>query len=149
MSILSYFDSSALLAIILDEARKDESYQNWITSEVRCSSILLKIETEVSLRRSYERNKEKLGAGWLDSKMKLLEEYLNEVNYLYVDEEIEQRIYFEKQLAYCRALDAIHVATALEFRQMIDVSNVIIYTFDDRMKELSQVFHFLVNEKPA
>ena len=58
---LSYFDTSVLLAIVLDEEKKEEAYGYW-QNTIRVSSLLLKIETIIGLRRIYEHNKHKLRA---------------------------------------------------------------------------------------
>ncbi|MDR0663855.1 MAG: PIN domain-containing protein [Spirochaetaceae bacterium] len=116
---LSYFDSSMVLAILLEEARKKEAYEYWQNSSIRVSSILLRIETVVSLRRAYEYYKNKLYANWLIEKFKILDEYLNEVNYRIVGTKIEREIYLKKELSKCRSLDAIHIATAINFEKLI------------------------------
>jgi hypothetical protein len=54
---------------------------------------------------------------WLGKKAKELDEYLDEVNYRIIDEEIERSIYLKKELSKCRSLDAIHIATALMSRE--------------------------------
>jgi predicted nucleic acid-binding protein len=71
------------------------------------------LETIVTLRRTYEQNKTKFDNNWSGRKTKELEEYLNEVNYIIIDEEIERIIHLRKELSNCKALDAIHIATAL------------------------------------
>jgi beta-xylosidase len=38
---LSYFDSSMVLAILLEEARKKEAYEYWQNSSIRVSSIYI------------------------------------------------------------------------------------------------------------
>jgi len=54
---LSYFDSSILLAIALDEQKQKEAYTYWQNS-IRVSSILLRMETVITLRRIHETNKQ-------------------------------------------------------------------------------------------
>jgi hypothetical protein len=80
---LSYFDSSVVLTILLEEDRKYEAYEYWQNSKMKVSSILLKIETIVTLK--------------------------------------------------CRTLDAVHIATALKFREINDNKDVTIYTYDRMM----------------
>jgi predicted nucleic acid-binding protein len=143
--ILSYFDASIVLAILLDENKKREAFDFWQNSTIRISSVLLKIETIVSLRRTYENNKSKLDDNWLTVKTKLLDEYLNEVNYRIVGSKIEREIYLKKGLAKCRSLDAIHIATALKFREMNNGKDVFIYTFDKTMHDLATHFNFQTN----
>jgi hypothetical protein len=72
--MLSYFDSSIFLSILLNEQRQDEAYWLWKDSDIEVSSILLRIETIVTLRRIYEQNKSKLDENWLERKAKELEE---------------------------------------------------------------------------
>jgi predicted nucleic acid-binding protein len=116
--MLSYFDSSILLSILLNEKRQDEAYLLWKNSEIKVSSILLRIETIVTLRRIYGQNKSKLDENWPGRKTKELEEYLNEINYLIIDDKIESTIYSRKELSDCKTLDAIHVSTALQYREI-------------------------------
>jgi predicted nucleic acid-binding protein len=142
---LSYFDSSMVLAILLEEAKKKEAYQYWQNSPIRVSSILLRIETVVSLRRTYEYYKNKLNDNWLIEKLKILEEYLNEVNYRIIGTKIEREIYLKKELSKCRSLDAIHIATALKFREMNN-ADIVIYTFDKTMHELAEHYRFKTNK---
>jgi predicted nucleic acid-binding protein len=141
---LSYFDSSIILAMILDEERQSEAYGYWQNS-IRVSSILLKIETIISLRRIYENNKGKLGTKWLNKKTKMLDEYLTEINYMILSSKIEQEIYKRKELSQCRALDAIHIATALQFREINNNEATNLYTFDKSMQRLAKHFEFKTN----
>ena len=141
---LSYFDSSVLLAIILDEEKQEEAYNFWQNS-IRVSSILLKIETVTVLRRVYETQKHNLANDWLTKKMKILEEFLYEVNFMSVNHKIEQRIFLMKELAQCRTLDAIHIATALQFREINNNEETNLFTFDKPMRNLAKNFKFRVN----
>jgi predicted nucleic acid-binding protein len=143
--ILSYFDSSIVLAILLEEKRKKEAFDYWQNSSIRISSILLRIETVVSLRRTYEYYKNKFDDTWLIEKSRILDEYLDEVNYRIVGPKIEREIYLKKELSKCRSLDAIHIATALKFREMAN-ADVIIYTFDQTMHELAKHYRFKTNK---
>jgi len=140
----SYFDSSVLLAILLDEDRQEEAYSCWQNS-IRVSSILLKIESIIVLRRTYEINKHKLEDEWLNKKIKVLDEYLNEVNYIAVNNKIEREIYLRKELAQCRTLNAIHIATALQFREINNNEETHLYTFDRSMHNLALHFKFKTN----
>jgi predicted nucleic acid-binding protein len=133
-----------VLAILLDEKKKTEAYEYWQDSSIRVSSILLRIETVVSLRRTYEYYKNRLDDAWLAEKSKLLDEYLNEVNYRIIGTKIEREIYLKKELSKCRSLDAIHIATALKFREMNNV-DVVLYTFDKTMYELAEHYRFKTN----
>ncbi|MDR1317896.1 MAG: PIN domain-containing protein [Spirochaetales bacterium] len=130
---------------MLDEKKKTEAYEYWQDSSIRVSSILLRIETVVSLRRTYDYYKKKLDDAWLSEKSKLLDEYLNEVNYRIIGTNVEREIYFKKELSKCRSLDAIHIATALKFREMNN-TDIILYTFDKTMHELAEHYRFKTNK---
>jgi predicted nucleic acid-binding protein len=143
--MLCYYDSSILLAILLDEKRKTEAKALWDEATVRVSSILLRLETITVLRRTYEHNKDKLDPTWITSKVTTLNEYLQEINIRIIDEDIERIIVLRKEISRCKTLDAIHIATALEFSKSIPSSNVYLYTFDKGMADLAKFFKFKVN----
>ena len=142
---LAYFDSSFLLAILLDEEKQGIAQEYWQNS-IRVSSILLRIETIIALRRTHEINKNKLDADWLGKKTKMLDEYLNEVNYMIIDPNIERKIYYNRELARCRALDAIHLATAIQFREINNNEKTHLFTFDKTMHSLAKQYKFSTNE---
>jgi predicted nucleic acid-binding protein len=144
--VISYFDSSVLLAILFEEERREEAYSYWAEAANRVSSILLRIESVVSLRRAYERSKSKLPGNWLSEKTRELDEYLNEADYRIISEKLERSIYLNKDLAKCRALDAIHIATALGYREANNGENINFYTFDTAMHDLAEHFRFKTNK---
>lgn len=144
--MLTYFDSSVLLSILLDEKRSDEAQKLWSKATVRVSSILLKIEVLTVLRRTYLHNESKLENNWLLQKTKLLEEYLQEINFRVVDEDIDKIISLKKELGRCRTLDAIHIATAINIKTVVDSENFNLVTFDREMQILAKSLKFSVNE---
>jgi predicted nucleic acid-binding protein len=141
----AYFDSSVLLSIILNEPRHDEAYALWSLPEKKVSSLLLKIETVISLRRVYAHNISTLDEPWLDTKLAVLKKYLSEIEYMPIDETFETAISSNKKLVGCRTLDAIHIATALEYRKL-ENENIRLYTFDTEMYKLAEYFKFITNE---
>ena len=142
---LSYIDSSFLLAILLDQEKQATAQEYWQNS-IRVSSILLKIETIIVLRRTYETNKNHLDDDWLEKKTKVLDEYLNEVNFMIIDNNIERKIHNTRDLARCRSLDAIHLATAIQFREINNNEKTNLYTFDKTMHNLAKQYRFSTNE---
>jgi predicted nucleic acid-binding protein len=143
--MVTYFDSSILLSILLEETRGKEAYSYWTKSKFRTSSILLKIETIVSLRRFYELNTNKLSKEWLLIKTQQLSEFLKEADYYIVGTAIERIILKNDKLAKCRSLDAIHIATALKLREENKTESTSLYTFDSNMHALAEEFGFEVN----
>lgn len=143
--MLYYFDSSILLAILLDEKRKSTALALWNSASVRVSSILIKLEAITVVRRTYEHNKTKLESTWLTRKTQELEEYLQEVNFRVVDEDIERVIFLRKELGKCRTLDAIHVATAIEMSKIVPIEEFYFFTFDHEMLKLAKSMKFQTN----
>jgi predicted nucleic acid-binding protein len=147
--VVAYFDTSVLLSILLDEAAKDESYHFWTSAETRVSSILLKIETITVLRQTYEHHKSALLGEWLSRKTGELEEFLKEVNYRFLDEEIEQSITRKKELSLGRVHDAIHLATALEFAKLVEPKEFRLYSYDSAMLDLARHYKLSTNKKKS
>ena len=143
--MLCYYDSSIILAILFDEPRKTEAQELWLASKTRASSLLLKLETITVLRRTYEHNKAKLDPSWLTKKSVELNEFMKEVNFRLIDSEIEQIIFLRKELAKCRTLDAIHLATAIDIKKTLGEGQISFYTFDQNLLDVVQSFHFKTN----
>jgi predicted nucleic acid-binding protein len=58
--MIGYFNSSVILAILFNEEKQEEALQYWNDTDTKISSLLLKIETIISLRRVYNNSKQKL-----------------------------------------------------------------------------------------
>ena len=141
----SYFDSSLLLAILFDEKRFDDAWNAWNSSKVRFSSILLKIETNISLQRYYKANSHYFDGIWLNKKEKILNDLLDDVFYKPIEESFGNSIAKNKKLAGCKSLDAIHLATALYFRENAKEQNIIVCSFDKNILKLAKEFGFETN----
>lgn len=146
--MLTYFDSSILLAILLDEKRKDEALTLWNSANIRVSSILLRLETITVLRRTYEHNKTKLPTLWLAKKTNELNEFLQEVNIRIIDEDIEKIMTLKKEIAKCKTLDAIHISTAIEFSKLVSQKEFMLNTFDKEMSNLAKSLKMNINNSP-
>ncbi|MBP7479750.1 MAG: PIN domain-containing protein [Spirochaetaceae bacterium] len=143
--MLDYFDSSILLAILLDEKRKNEALALWNNASIRVSSILLKLETITVLRRTYEHNKTKLHTSWLSKKTSELNEYFQEINIRIIDEDIEKIMLLKKEAAKCKTLDAIHISTAIEFSKLVSQEEFTLNTFDKEMASLAKLLKMNIN----
>jgi predicted nucleic acid-binding protein len=138
-----YIDSSFLLSIIFEEENSEISKTIWKDHDYRVSSILLELECLVTVRRFYNNNRNSLEGNWLGLKEKELSELLQEVNIRIVDEKILEYIKLKAELSNCRTLDAIHMATGLEFKDNLAV-DVKICTYDERMKRLARAMNLPV-----
>jgi len=143
--MIAYFDSSVLLTILLNQERYSEACSLWDNTNFYLSSFLLRIETNISLCRTYKIYNHKQGESWLAEKTGELGEMLKDINYKSIDKSIEQIIIKNKRLAGCRSLDAIHIATALYFRENAKGQDIILCSFDKNMLKVAKEFGFETN----
>ncbi|HRU29777.1 MAG TPA: PIN domain nuclease, partial [Treponema sp.] len=59
---------------------------------------------------------------------------------------IEKIIVLRKEIAKCKTLDAIHIATALEFSSLMPTSEFYLNTFDKNMSDLAKSLKFKINK---
>lgn len=130
----AYFDASVVLAILLDEPTAGQARALWKAYPERVSSNLFEAECLVTLRRAAAKAGRKLPAGWLAEKTDFLERRLGEMTIERVDAEVLEVLRAEAKLADCRTMDALHLATALLYRERAD-DRLVVISFDQRMRE--------------
>ncbi|GBU25588.1 hypothetical protein R83H12_02238 [Fibrobacteria bacterium R8-3-H12] len=142
--MFGYFDSSLFLAILLDENRQDEAVHIWKSNPVKISSILLKIESNISLLKFYKHNGRKFGINWFNEKKALRKKLLNEVFLNDITEHFANAMEQEDihTLAGCKSLDAIHLATALSIRNNPYKEPICICSFDKNMLKIARELGF-------
>jgi len=140
--MFGYFDSSLFLTILLDENRQDEAIYIWKSCPVKISSILLKIETNISLLKFYRQNGYKFGINWFNEKKALRKKLLSEVFFNDITEYFADTMEQNDTLAKCKSLDAIHIATALDISEKYGRSEVCICSFDKNMLRVAKEFGF-------
>ncbi len=140
----AYFDSSVLLSLLVGDALAGRAQKLWQAETERVSSILLDVECTIVLRRA-------LTAGVTVADQRAAEQRLDlaldEVTLKPVDETIAEIAHDTPALAGCRALDAVHLATALYFRAADPELRVC--TFDARMSEVARRLGFLVCDQQS
>ena len=141
--MIIYIDSSFLLSILFQEETYEESKKTWQGYNYRVSSLLLESECLVTLRRFYVNNAPTLEKNWLSIKEKELYDLLDEVNIRIFDENITEYIKLKEDLSNCRTLDAIHLATAMEFKDNSG-TDISICTYDKRMRKAARKLNFSV-----
>jgi len=144
--IIGYFDSSLLMSILLEESRELEAKKIWKDHQVKFSSILLKIETNISLLRFYNRQRNKFDKIWLANKKIKLRELLNDVFFNDITETFADFTIQHDSLAACKSSDAIHLATALNARNNPNNENIRICSFDKNMLRVAKELGFGTNE---
>lgn len=140
--MIYYIDTSFLLSILFNETTKANSIGIWKKAPIRMSSVLLKAESLISLRRLNSHLN--LKQNWLQIKQTELDEILNEVTMRNVDEKILEVIKLNNKLADCRTLDAVHLVTAVEIRDNTLEEKIVICTYDKKMSELARKMRFQV-----
>jgi len=143
--MINYFDSSLVLAILLDEKQKTEAYSIWKNSPFRVSSILLKIETDISLKRFYKRNENRLNIDGLTKRKIQLSELMNDVFFNDITESFANSMIQNDFFANCKSLDAIHIATALDISEKYGRNEVCICSFDKNMLKVAKELGFETN----
>ena len=107
-----YYDTSFLLAAILGQHHEIDFDAFWNLATDRVTSHLTRIEAWVALKRLQKSNPQlRESNDIVDS----ISSYLNAMHIKYIDSSIEDIIRDTEQLADCRTLDAVHLATALYF----------------------------------
>jgi len=139
---ISYFDSSFLIAILMNEPKTQEALSLWRNSKVRVSSILLKFEANIVLRRNYRNMRNKVGNNWLEGRLLDLKKYLEDVFCIDVNEKLENSVSDYDTLSKCKSLDAIHLATALDISKKFRRSEIRICSFDKNMLKTAKEFGF-------
>jgi len=134
--LISYFDSSLLLSILLNEARSEEALAIWQNNSVRVSSILFKFEMNISLRRRIKNER-------LETRLQKLNKFLSDIFYKDITENLENSISRNYDiLSKCKSLDAIHIATALDISEKYGRSEICICSFDKNMLKIAKELGF-------
>jgi len=132
--MVCYYDSSILLAAILEQAPLDLIPSLWEPMKIRISSVLSKIKCMTGLRKAGVLQKLAPDGPWCTERIRLLDSFLDELECKRIDDDIHDIIRKTPSLANCRSLDAIHVATALYFKPHLD-EGIQIVTLDGRMRQ--------------
>jgi hypothetical protein len=135
--VVGYYDSSVVLSGILQQSPPATLKPTWDSATIRVSSSLLRIECLVGVRRAGSVAGHGPDSAWVIERIAALDEYLEEVSCKHVDDDIEAIVRRTRALSECRALDAIHIATALYLGPYYDEPLTVV-TLDRRMRALAQ-----------
>ncbi|MBI3073564.1 MAG: PIN domain-containing protein [Deltaproteobacteria bacterium] len=127
-----YFDSSLFLSVYLSQSEADRARGIIASADAKSSSWLLAIEVPIVLRRSLGSQEETRLISALSSFDSVLEGMALVSNL----PEIAARVRADPRFAQCRALDAIHVASALLLQEETG-RTVRFATFDDDQRALA------------
>lgn len=134
---VAYFDSSALLSVVLQEAKAETAANLWNQYILRVSSILLNAECWTGMRTYFARSGLDPTKGWLEERSEFLSGALATVQIAPVDGRILEILKERAELADCKTLDALHLATALHFSAKSD-EGLIVVSLDERMRQTAK-----------
>lgn len=134
---VAYFDSSALLSVLLQETKAETTAALWNQFTRRVSSILLSAECSIGMRRHFTRNRLDPKSGWLEERLEFLTDALTTVQIMPVDGRILEIMKARVELADCKTLDALHLATALYFSTKGD-EGLVVVSLDERMRQTAK-----------
>ncbi len=139
---VAYFDAGVLLSILLNERSAADARSLWLHYPQRVSSILFEAECLTTLRRAAPSvGRKKAASDWLREKSAFLAERMQEITVQHVDSNVLSRLRDEPALGACRTFDAVHLATALYFRERTD-DGLVLISLDKRMRETAALFKF-------
>jgi len=133
------------MSILLEESRELEAKNIWNNHQIKFSSVLLKIEANISLLRFYNRQGNKFDKIWLANKKTKLKELLNDIYFNDITETFADSMIQNDSLAACKSSDAIHLATALNAQRNPNNKNICICSFDKNMIKIAKEFGFETN----
>ncbi len=139
----TYFDSSAIVEVLLQGRSAKKIAGLWESDEVRLASILLEAEVVTVLRRIAVPKSRTRRPAAIRKRIALLDRWRESMIVREVDEEIVTILRQTESLAGCRSLDALHLATALLFQQHLD-EPLRLCSLDARMREVGTRLSFHV-----
>jgi predicted nucleic acid-binding protein len=139
--MIVYLDSSVILSIIFQEPTLNKSIDVWKSSDIRVSSILLVAECKITIKRYYLHNKKKLGSNWKTRKLEELDKLLEEINFKNIDSLTMEILAKEDILSGCRTLDALHLSTAIEFKNELG-EDLFIFSYDKDFNKVATELNF-------
>ncbi len=132
-----FFDSSVLVEVLLGQPRSNTAMDLWDAYPRRLGSVLIEAECRTVLRRAARARAAKASARWLRRAESHLEEWLGQITLREVDRAVVDRLGSEPRLGGCRTLDALHLATALEYRDRLG-GTLRVLTFDDDLAAVAR-----------
>jgi len=131
-----YVDSSVLLAIYLTKPRATDARSILALPERKVSSWRLAVEVPVVLRRAMGGKADRLV---LDGALQAFDADSRAIHLYAGLPEVAARVRSDQRFSRCRALDAVHLATAVLLREETGAA-VQIATFDEALRIAATTF---------
>jgi len=139
--VATYYDSSAILEVLLGGAQRRAVIRCWGADRLRVSSILLEAESLTVLRRVAFDAGLAPGAPAIKKRLDALDDYLGGLVVREVDWDVIEIMRNTAELGNCRSLDALHLGTAILIQQHLD-EPLNICTLDRRMRQAASALGF-------
>jgi len=132
----TYFDSSALLAVLLDGPGATSVWERWESDPCRVTSILLEAECVTVVRRAARAAGADARSPGIRARLDALHTFVEAMVVHDVDAAVLDVLRRTDALSGARSLDALHVATVLLYRANMD-EPLALCTLDRRMVEVA------------
>jgi predicted nucleic acid-binding protein len=138
--IAAYIDSSVVIRILFNE---DDPLHEWQTLDLGISSVLLRLECRRSIERLWRQHQ--LSDAELETTRSKANEMLRYIEYAGIDDAVIA-LASEPFPTFVNSLDAIHLATAVEYRrrQVPDERPILFATHDGQLAKAAAAMHFEV-----
>ncbi|MDQ6809149.1 MAG: PIN domain-containing protein [Verrucomicrobiota bacterium] len=132
-----YFDSSVLLEVLFRQPRAGQCIKIWSAERDRHSSLLLVAECVINIRKAGFSGAAKVRDAFVSERLATLEKLAKAMSLRQIDDEVIEILQTRPELARCRTLDALHVASALLLQEHLD-EPLEICSLDKRQREMAQ-----------
>lgn len=112
----TYFDTSVILAMLFAEESAGRVIKVWEESQLRVSSLLVSFECQNVSQRFSNRLPDTTRKSWRLQAESWLARTLGALSLHTINPTLLERIRAEPRLGNCRTLDAIHLGTALLYK---------------------------------
>ena len=108
--MITYFDTSAIVPLLIDEATSEHSSILWNATDEPISSVLVYVETRAALASAFRSRR--LTRNQFESSKEIFEELYEKILEVQVSASLLQRAAELSELLSLRGYDAVHLASA-------------------------------------
>jgi predicted nucleic acid-binding protein len=109
--VIAYFDTSALVPLLIDEPATERSQEHWSTADRVVTVRLARVEARAALAQAARGSR--ISPAQLRSSTKGLDDLIAQLDLVDIDDELIHRASDLAESQALRAYDAVHLAAAL------------------------------------
>ena len=125
--MITYFDTSAIVPLMIDEATSEHSLILWNATDEPISSVLVYVETRAALAAAFR--SKRLNKNQFESSKELFEVLYEKIMEVQVTHSLLHRASELSELLSLRSYDAVHLASA----ETVGDDECIFATYDNRL----------------